>query len=183
MSTAPDRTIVSVISKACSPLSGWEIYKLSMSTPILFAYTGSKACSASMNPAMPPLFCTSAIICSVTVVLPLLSGPYISTILPFGIPPSPRAISKLKEPVGTVSTFIFFPESPNFITDPFPYCFSIWDRATSSAFNLSSFSIETYLLLIVIKNCVFSCTPRVDEPGTFFLFIFLQTYVLFVYLS
>ena len=31
--------------------------------------------AASMNPAIPPLFCTSAIICKVTVVLPLDSGP------------------------------------------------------------------------------------------------------------
>ena len=75
ISMAPERTIVSVISKACSPLSGWEIYKLSISTPIFFAYTGSKACSASIKPAMPPRFCTSAIICNVTVVLPLDSGP------------------------------------------------------------------------------------------------------------
>ena len=39
------------------------------------AETGSSACSASINPAMPPLFCTSATACSATVVLPLDSGP------------------------------------------------------------------------------------------------------------
>ena len=49
---------------------------------------GSRACSASINPAMPPLFCTSATIWSATVVLPLDSGPYTSMILPLGIPPS-----------------------------------------------------------------------------------------------
>ena len=37
ISTAPERTMVSVISRACSPLSGWEMYRLSMSTPIFFA--------------------------------------------------------------------------------------------------------------------------------------------------
>ena len=39
-------------------------------------YSGSKACSASMRAAVPPLFCTSAMACSASVVLPLLSGPY-----------------------------------------------------------------------------------------------------------
>ena len=75
ISTAPDRTIVSVISNACSPLSGWDMYKLSISTAIFLAYTGSRACSASINPAIPPLFWTSATICRATVVLPLDSGP------------------------------------------------------------------------------------------------------------
>ena len=37
MSMAPERTIVSVISRACSPLSGWEMYRLSTSTPIFLA--------------------------------------------------------------------------------------------------------------------------------------------------
>ena len=62
-------------------------------------------------------------------------------ILPLGIPPSPSAISRLREPVGVVSTFIFAEESPSFITAPFPNCFSICPRAASNAFNLSSFSI------------------------------------------
>ena len=146
ISTAPDRTIVSVISNACSPLSGCDMYKLSTSTPIFFAYTGSRACSASMKPAMPPLFCTSATIWRATVVLPLDSGPYISTILPFGIPPSPNAISRLKEPVGIVSTFICALGSPNFMTAPLPYCFSICTNAASNAFIFSSFSISALLI-------------------------------------
>ena len=37
ISTAPERTMVSVISRACSPLSGWDMYRLSMSTPIFLA--------------------------------------------------------------------------------------------------------------------------------------------------
>jgi len=56
ISIAPDLTIVSHISSACSPLSGCDIYKLSISTPIFLAYTGSSACSASINPAIPPRF-------------------------------------------------------------------------------------------------------------------------------
>ena len=36
-SMAPERTSVSAISSACSPASGWEISRLSMSTPSLRA--------------------------------------------------------------------------------------------------------------------------------------------------
>ena len=43
----------------------------------------------TINPAIPPLFCTSAIICKVTVVLPLDSVRYISITLPLGIPRAP----------------------------------------------------------------------------------------------
>ena len=38
-----------------------ETRRLSMSTPIRFAYAGSIACSASMKAQMPPLRCASAI--------------------------------------------------------------------------------------------------------------------------
>ena len=140
ISTAPERTIVSVISRACSPLSGCEIYRLSISTPIFLAYAGSSACSASIKPAIPPLFCTSATICSATVVLPLDSGPYISIILPFGTPPIPNAISRLIEPVGIVSTLREADGSPSIIA-PFPYERSIFDIAASNALILSSLAI------------------------------------------
>ena len=99
MLTAPDRTNVSVISRACSPVSGWEISSSSRSTPNFFAYCGSRACSASTNAHTPPFFCSSATQCNVRVVLPELSGPYISTIRPLGNPPIPKAISKPNEPV------------------------------------------------------------------------------------
>ena len=36
-STAPERTRASVISRACSPVSGWETSILSMSTPMAAA--------------------------------------------------------------------------------------------------------------------------------------------------
>ena len=52
-----------------------------------------------MKAQVSPTFCALAIICKVKVVLPLLSGPYISTILPLGTPPTPKALSIPKEPV------------------------------------------------------------------------------------
>ena len=36
-SSAPERTSMSTISSACSPVSGWEISSWSMSTPIALA--------------------------------------------------------------------------------------------------------------------------------------------------
>ena len=74
-SMAPERMSMSAISSACSPLSGWLTSSASMSTPRALAYSGSSACSASMNAAMPPAFCALAIACSASVVLPEDSGP------------------------------------------------------------------------------------------------------------
>ena len=54
MSIAPERISMSMISRACSPVSGWETSSASVSTPSFCAYSGSSACSASMNAAMPP---------------------------------------------------------------------------------------------------------------------------------
>ena len=73
--SAPDRTSMSAISSACSPLSGWLTSSWSVSTPSRAAYSGSSACSASMKAQMPPPACALAIACSATVVLPLDSGP------------------------------------------------------------------------------------------------------------
>ena len=74
-STAPERTKVSAISRACSPVSGWEMSSSSTLTPSLRAYFTSSACSASMKAAQPPPAWTCAMACNVSVVLPLLSGP------------------------------------------------------------------------------------------------------------
>ncbi len=75
MSSAPERISMSAISSACSPVSGWDTSRASVSTPSALAYSGSSACSASMNAAMPPDFCALATACSATVVLPQDSGP------------------------------------------------------------------------------------------------------------
>ena len=56
ISIAPLLISASAISNACSPVSGCETIKLSTSTPNAFAYTGSNACSASINAAIPPCF-------------------------------------------------------------------------------------------------------------------------------
>jgi len=68
--TASLRTKASQISKACSPVSGCESNNSLISTPNFFAYTGSNACSASINAALPPVFWTSAIAWSANVVFP-----------------------------------------------------------------------------------------------------------------
>ncbi len=75
MSTAPERTSISVISSACSPVSGCETSRSSTLTPRRSAYCGSSACSASTKAAVPPTFCASATACRASVVLPLDSGP------------------------------------------------------------------------------------------------------------
>jgi hypothetical protein len=109
---------------------------LSVSTHIFAAYVGSSACSASINAAVHHAFCTSAIACRVRVVLPELSGPYISTILHFAYH-HPSAISRDREPLELVSIFIPQSLSQSFIIDPFPNCFSIIARASFKAAFLS----------------------------------------------
>ena len=74
-STAPERTRVSAISKACSPVSGWDTSNSLTFTPKRAAYTGSRACSASIKAHVPPFFWASATMCRVMVVFPELSGP------------------------------------------------------------------------------------------------------------
>ena len=81
-----------------------------------------------MKAAIPPFFCASATVCSATVVLPEDSGPYISTILPFGSPPIPTAMSSPIEPVDITSIFIEV-ASPSLITEPLPKSFSIFPKA------------------------------------------------------
>jgi len=54
-------TRASHISRACSPVSGCDKSSSLMFTPNFSAYTGSRACSASIKAALPPVFCTDAI--------------------------------------------------------------------------------------------------------------------------
>ena len=99
MFTALDRTNISQISSACSPVSGCETRISSKFTPKRLAHDGSSACSASMNAATPPSRCVLAMAVSANVVLPLDSGPKISTTRPRGKPRPPKAKSKLSAPV------------------------------------------------------------------------------------
>jgi hypothetical protein len=69
-STAPERTRLSTISRACSPVSGWLISRSCRLTPRFCAYWMSSACSASTKAHCPPVFCISAMTCKVSVVLP-----------------------------------------------------------------------------------------------------------------
>src|SRR5881296_3263935 len=142
-STAPDRTRISVISSPCSPVSGWETSRLSMSTPSFFAYSTSRACSASTYAAAPPCRCEFPTTCSASVVLPLDSGPKISLTRPRGIPPTPMAASRLIAPVGIASTRTRGESAPIRMMAPFPHVFSIWVIARFRAFLRSSESLGT----------------------------------------
>jgi siroheme synthase len=54
--TAHDLANSSAICSACSPLSGCDNNKLSVSTQSVLAYAGSRACSASIKAATSHLF-------------------------------------------------------------------------------------------------------------------------------
>src|SRR5881409_223025 len=144
-STAPDRTRISVISRPCSPVSGWETSRLSMSTPSFFAYSTSSACSASMYAAAPPWRWAFATTCSASVVLPLDSGPKISVTRPRGMPPIPIAASRLIAPVGMISTRTRGESAPIRMMAPLPQVFSICVMARLRAFLRSSESCGTSL--------------------------------------
>ena len=70
------------------------------------------------------------------VVLPELSGPYISITRPLGKPPIPKATSNVKEPVETDSISLIAAVSPKRIIAPLPNCFSICPKAAANAFFL-----------------------------------------------
>ena len=135
---------MSQISRACSPVSGWEMSTSSISTPRRAAYTGSSACSASMNATMPPMAWASARICSASVVLPLDSGPYTSTMRPRGTPPMPSAASSGSAPVGITPMLRSLPPSPNFMMEPLPNFDSIWSVVSLSIFAFSSFMVLSF---------------------------------------
>ena len=75
--------------------------------------------------------------CSARVVLPQLSGPYISTMRPRGTPPMPSARSRDSDPVGMASTLTGM-SSPRRMMAPLPKFFSICAMAVSSALRLSA---------------------------------------------
>src|SRR6266699_3223334 len=160
-STAPDRTRISVISRPCSPVSGWETSRLSMSTPSFFAYSTSSACSASMYAAAPPWRWAFATTCSASVVLPLDSGPKISVTRPRGMPPIPIAASRLIAPVGMMA--------------PLPQVFSICVIARLRAFLRSSESCGTSLSAAMsvldmgweprLVRPEYTPKPRLSPPG------------------
>src|SRR5262245_10109280 len=80
--------------------------------------------------------------CNASVVLPLDSGPKISTIRPRGMPCPPNAMSSDRQPVGIPSTTRFVP-SPNCMIAPLPNCFSIWPSVFFSIFS----SCETWVAI------------------------------------
>ena len=131
------------ISSACSPESGCETNKSSALHPRFLAYSGSNAFSASINAAFPPFFWHSATICKARVVFPEDSGPNTSIILPFGTPPTPKAISSERHPVEIASTSrLAVP--PNLIMDPSPYSLLISNWTASNALS-TFFAITTFL--------------------------------------
>src|ERR671922_152277 len=140
-STAPERTRISVISSPCSPVSGWETSRFSISTPSFLAYSTSSACSASMYAAAPPCRCAFATTCSASVVFPLDSGPKISVTRPRGIPPIPIAASRLIAPVGIASTRTRGASAPIRMMAPLPHVFSICVIARLRALRRSSVSL------------------------------------------
>lgn len=95
-------------------------------------------------------------------------------ILPFGTPPRPSAISRLKEPVGMVSTFMFAAESPSFMTAPFPYCFSICPSAASSARSLSSLLFPILNILLTMRTSVRFCIHTITNLLCCQLFFFFS---------
>src|SRR5438128_3169691 len=174
-STAPDRTRISVISSPCSPVSGWETSRLSMSTPSFFAYSTSSACSASMYAAAPPRRWAFATTCSASVVLPLDSGPKISVTRPRGMPPIPIAASRLIAPVGMTSTRTRGESAPIRMMAPLPQVFSICVMARLRAFLRSSESCGTSLSAAMsvldmgweprLVRPEYTPKPRLSPPG------------------
>ncbi len=162
-SMAPLRTSDSAISRACSPVSGWDTSSSSMLTPRLAAYCGSRACSASIKAANPPRFCASATTCNATVVLPEDSGPNISITLPRGNPPTPSATSSARHPV-EITLIPGLTDWPSFIIEPLPNCFSICSKAISRAFSFSNsltpLMYGSVYYMIILYKTIISCTAR-----------------------
>ena len=69
-STAPDRTSVSAISRACSPVSGWEMMSSSRIHAELSGVDRIDGVFGVHEAATPPFFWASATTCRASVVLP-----------------------------------------------------------------------------------------------------------------
>src|SRR3954447_23655984 len=80
--------------------------------------------------------------CSASVVLPELSGPYISMTRPLGRPPMPSAMSSPREPVEITSMSDAASREPSFMIEPLPKARSIWPSAASKARCLSIMSLS-----------------------------------------
>ena len=61
--------------------------------------------------------------------MPEDSAPKISVTLPFGIPLTPNARSKLRDPVDIESILIPMLSDPSLTIEPCPNCLSIWPIA------------------------------------------------------
>src|SRR5258708_19690442 len=88
----------------------------------------------------------SAMTWSAMVVLPLDSGPKISTTRPRGKPPTPRARSKEMEPVDITAMGTMASLFPSRMMEPLPNCFSIFASARSIALLFSPFSSAIIVL-------------------------------------
>ena len=117
---------------------------------------------------MPPLRWASATTCMASVDLPEDSGPKISTTRPRGKPPTPRARSRARAPVGIVSIFML-PFSPIFMTEPLPNCFSIWPSAISRALSRSCGNVGRFDSFAIVY---FSWVCGPVCPGRFWVIRF-----------
>src|SRR5215213_8168762 len=123
-----------------------------------------------MKAARPPAFCASAMMCRARVVLPLDSGPKISTTRPRGTPPTPRAMSRARAPVGMEAT-LWRSSSPMRMIEPFPNCRSIWEMAASIALLLSNASSKRRtcvcrLIGIVSSPSILECPKDLTSQNT-----------------
>ena len=88
---------------------------------------------------------------------------------PFGTPPTPSARSRLREPVGTVSTCTCAAGSPSFITAPLPKSFSSFAIAASNAF----FLFSSFIVLFAIINLLIpDSSPTLSIERMFVLVLY-----------
>src|SRR5580700_8804284 len=111
---------------------------------------------------MPPVFCASAITCSVMVVLPDDSGPNTSITRPRGKPPTPNAASNEIDPVGITAIGTIASFDPSRMIEPLPNCFSICANAISIALPRSSaMEVAPY------RSAAYSCRVKINLAGLY----------------